>query len=114
MDNYRDFVKTTPAGRRFNIRFHSDGRVQEWPIDGDISNAWEGTFHAGLIKIPHTWHLGVHIGHALTEYEEDRDFEALIGLETIDREAVGSSMLWPSEPGGGISLLWFQGRGVRP
>jgi hypothetical protein len=66
--DYRDFTKQTTSNNQFNIRFFEDGRVLEWPRDGDISEAWHGWFESGAVKafVPY---LTVRIGDTITEGE---------------------------------------------
>jgi hypothetical protein len=104
---YRDFIKQTTANNQFNIRFYLDGRVLEWPRDGDISEAWEGEFYSGPVKafVPS---LTVRIGDTITEYEEEDGY--LRGLEKRNGEDAGASQIFStSSP---TSLFWFQGKGV--
>lgn len=105
---YMDFLKWTSAERRFNIRFFDDGRVLEWPIDGDVSDAWVGSFESGVAKGPN-YYLFVVIGEATTEYKED--FGVLQGVERIGEEEVARSEIYRRDYA--VGLNWFQGRGVK-
>lgn len=109
MDQHVDYVKETSVGNCFNVRFHSGGRVLEWPIDGDISMAWEGVFFAGDPD-NHPWEMATAIGNAVTRYVQHPRKRALIGLEIPEPPGEPTqSVLRPVEHEN-TGLQWFQGR----